>query len=503
MLLKYTDVISFGPPDRAEYVYCYKRGGACASNDQNPQPCKVRIKEKSPEQKDIQREVTGLVGLNTSSIEVSPTPSAGPCSKEDRNNEQENPFELTKNQVYSSSDKLNSAQNIDHNSLKESDISSLCTENKCRRSETVVNSVSLDYQPKQVDQKINKEYKNAPTSTVLLEKSVELTGVRECECVSKEQETLQKKLEELEQLLKKQNEIRKDLEQQLQTTEQQLQRKLKKKQEKVIEEREQLEEGLKKNAKERLSTNEKQLEEELAVQQKVLLDERDYSEKILAEHLEEKDKDVQERLKKEHEMVQKELAEKEVKTQLLEKQLQELRSEQEKAKKDVQNQFSDLVENELMCSICSELFVEATTLQCSHTFCRSCIEEWKKKKKECPICRTRIVSQTKALVVDSFIDSMVTKLNPQLQERRNTILKEREAKKKGKTQQSTAGETALPVGAHSVIVITDSDSDSDSDSLGSDSDASVSGDSWAYYGGYGHCFNCGRRGHWANGCPYY
>lgn len=34
-----------------------------------------------------------------------------------------------------------------------------------------------------------------------------------------------------------------------------------------------------------------------------------------------------------------------------------------------------------------------------------------------------------------------------------------------------------------------------------DSDRSVEGIPGVYYGGYGHCFRCGRRGHWANGCP--
>lgn len=50
-------------------------------------------------------------------------------------------------------------------------------------------------------------------------------------------------------------------------------------------------------------------------------------------------------------------------------------------------EVGNLMESELQCSICAELFVAATTLNCSHTFCKYCITLWKKKKKECPICR--------------------------------------------------------------------------------------------------------------------
>ena len=32
--------------------------------------------------------------------------------------------------------------------------------------------------------------------------------------------------------------------------------------------------------------------------------------------------------------------------------------------------------------------------------------------------------------------------------------------------------------------------------------SSVEGIPGFHYGGYGECFNCGRRGHWAPGCPY-
>lgn len=57
------------------------------------------------------------------------------------------------------------------------------------------------------------------------------------------------------------------------------------------------------------------------------------------------------------------------------------------SKQETLNEFGELMESELQCSICAELFVEATTLNCSHTFCKYCIAMWKKKKKDCPICR--------------------------------------------------------------------------------------------------------------------
>merc|ERR1712059_41115 len=37
---------------------------------------------------------------------------------------------------------------------------------------------------------------------------------------------------------------------------------------------------------------------------------------------------------------------------------------------------------------------------------------------------------------------------------------------------------------------------------GTFSDSSIEGNPGEYYGGYGECFICGRRGHWAPGCPF-
>lgn len=42
------------------------------------------------------------------------------------------------------------------------------------------------------------------------------------------------------------------------------------------------------------------------------------------------------------------------------------------------------------CGICLQLFSDPTTLSCNHTFCRSCINNWKNKNNTCPLCRKYI-----------------------------------------------------------------------------------------------------------------
>ncbi|KAJ2942635.1 hypothetical protein O0L34_g2103 [Tuta absoluta] len=89
-------------------------------------------------------------------------------------------------------------------------------------------------------------------------------------------------------------------------------------------------------------------------------------------------------------------------------------------------EVGELVENELQCSICAEQFIQATTLNCSHSFCKYCITMWKKKKKDCPICRAPITSECKSLVIDSFIDKMVETQSVEVRKKRQDLLKARE-----------------------------------------------------------------------------
>ncbi|KAM3861035.1 E3 ubiquitin-protein ligase rnf8 [Diretmus argenteus] len=112
------------------------------------------------------------------------------------------------------------------------------------------------------------------------------------------------------------------------------------------------------------------------------------------------------------------------------KELEVSQEEKEKAKaqkEEVVTQVTEVLENELQCIICSELFIEAVTLNCAHSYCLHCIKEWRKRKDECPICRQVIHSQTRCLALDNCIDSMVDNLSLDMKARRQTLVTERKA----------------------------------------------------------------------------
>ncbi|XP_068609965.1 E3 ubiquitin-protein ligase rnf8 [Brachionichthys hirsutus] len=112
------------------------------------------------------------------------------------------------------------------------------------------------------------------------------------------------------------------------------------------------------------------------------------------------------------------------------KELEATKEEKEKAtaqKERVVTQVTEVLENELQCIICSELFIEAVILNCAHSFCRHCIQLWCKKKDECPMCRRPIESQTRCLALDNCIDGMVDNLSPDTKARRQALVTERKA----------------------------------------------------------------------------
>jgi uncharacterized protein YbaR (Trm112 family) len=65
----------------------------------------------------------------------------------------------------------------------------------------------------------------------------------------------------------------------------------------------------------------------------------------------------------------------------------------------------------LTCPICQNVLNHATRINCSHTFCLTCINTWIKTKVVCPICRTKILKTQigKDLIAQKIINSMEVK----------------------------------------------------------------------------------------------
>ena len=101
------------------------------------------------------------------------------------------------------------------------------------------------------------------------------------------------------------------------------------------------------------------------------------------------------------------------------------KSEQEKQVEERKRESEgviDSMQEELTCVICQELFVQAHTLSCAHSFCKNCIEEWMKSKRECPVCRKTLSTVPfRSLVLDNAIDRMVEKMGPTAMEERKKL----------------------------------------------------------------------------------
>ncbi|KAJ7996231.1 hypothetical protein DPEC_G00234900 [Dallia pectoralis] len=70
--------------------------------------------------------------------------------------------------------------------------------------------------------------------------------------------------------------------------------------------------------------------------------------------------------------------------------------------------FMDL-EDHLCCPICTEMFTEPVSLDCQHTFCKSCIEQSLKTLQQCPICRSALF-RDKTFEINRTLKNMVDDL---------------------------------------------------------------------------------------------
>ncbi|KAH0622606.1 hypothetical protein JD844_025039 [Phrynosoma platyrhinos] len=153
------------------------------------------------------------------------------------------------------------------------------------------------------------------------------------------------------------------------------------------------------------------------------------------------------------------------------RELKETKEEKEKAraqKEEALSQMNDVLENELQCTVCAELFIEAVTLNCAHSFCSYCINEWMKRRQECPICRGNIISKTRSLVLDNCIDRMVENLDDETKQHRLFLIQER------KGQQAVPETPASESESSTFLSSSDSESSSNTSALDSETSSVTS-----------------------------
>jgi len=150
---------------------------------------------------------------------------------------------------------------------------------------------------------------------------------------------------------------------------------------------------------------------------------------------------------------------------------------------DMMDNFRELAESQLQCAVCNELFVESVSINCGHTFCGFCIEQWKKKKNNCPVCRADITQQADVKVLDEYVDKVYEQFVGEGGKQQRKLLKEEREKAKkdaiAKAQQRSAqrrerAEARINNGLELVnIVLNRSGRTRDDDESSLDSDATL------------------------------
>jgi len=81
-------------------------------------------------------------------------------------------------------------------------------------------------------------------------------------------------------------------------------------------------------------------------------------------------------------------------SQEAENRMQEAESQRQDAKRKRSSVDLQELQAELVCSVCQDWIVHASSLECGHSFCRECIDQWLTGKKfECPVCRGPVLRE--------------------------------------------------------------------------------------------------------------
>lgn len=65
---------------------------------------------------------------------------------------------------------------------------------------------------------------------------------------------------------------------------------------------------------------------------------------------------------------------------------------------------------------------------CGHTFCEQCLSTWKVIKPNCPICRTTLTKENRALAVNSYLNNIMPFASSELRTNWLKVVNERKSK---------------------------------------------------------------------------
>ena len=86
-------------------------------------------------------------------------------------------------------------------------------------------------------------------------------------------------------------------------------------------------------------------------------------------------------------------------------------------------------ETEFQCPICNEVFIEATTTNCGHTFCHFCIHKWMQLGHEnCPVCRMKVTQKVAIKTLDNYTDKVYEQCESETRRAERSTLKEERLK---------------------------------------------------------------------------
>lgn len=89
--------------------------------------------------------------------------------------------------------------------------------------------------------------------------------------------------------------------------------------------------------------------------------------------------------------------------------MQEAAQQRQDAKRKRSSLDLQELQAELVCSVCQDWIVHAASLECGHSFCRECIDQWLTQKQfHCPVCRNQVQREpTASRALDIIVEKSV------------------------------------------------------------------------------------------------